>query len=283
MASHGPEASSPWPAQVSRAAEPSPWELACRVPGQAAPCRHRAAGPAASHGPPVDGHPRHRSAPPAEPATSATSARCSNEPRWGIQGPGGGRRPPPARERSSPRWYPTVCGPARAHGRRPKAQRFGSRGCRCDSVPGTIAVTGMARRNAAADAARTEGRGVAGAARTPSVPTARPSLSNVATTVPSRSVRRTRAPCVGQSFERHARRVAVRVAGAGRGDGDRGRTVSTDPWVVAVRLPWCATFNRSNPRQAGGEGLWVDLLFDIPPSAGTVACPPARQARPTRC
>ena len=47
--------------------------------------------------------------------------------------------------------------------------------------------------------------------------------------------------------------MAVRVAGAGRGDGDLRRTASRNAGVVAVLLPWWATFRRSSARQAARE------------------------------
>lgn len=97
----------------------------------------------------------------------------------------------------------------------------------------------MAQRNrAAAAAARADaaGRGTV-AARAPSVRTRSRAASKVTTTVPSRSVRRTRAPAA-------ARRSMVARVGWPYGlsapadaTATFGRTRSTKAWVVAVRLP----------------------------------------------
>lgn len=97
----------------------------------------------------------------------------------------------------------------------------------------------MAQRNrAAAAAARVDatGRGIA-AVRAPSVRTRSRSGSKVTTTVPSRSVRRTRAPAA-------VRRSRVTRVGWPYGlpapadaTATFGRTRSTKAWVVAVRLP----------------------------------------------
>lgn len=75
------------------------------------------------------------------------------------------------------------------------------------------------------------------APRPPSARTETSSGSNATTTVPSRSVRKTRAPAA-------ANRSRVAFAGCPYGlpapadaTATFGRTASTNPWVVAVRLP----------------------------------------------
>jgi hypothetical protein len=97
----------------------------------------------------------------------------------------------------------------------------------------------MAHRNATAAVAAilVVGCGPATAARPPSARTVMPEDSNPITTVPSRSVRRTRAPAAAS---------LSRVAFAGwpyglpapaEATATRGRTASTNGWVVAVLLP----------------------------------------------
>jgi hypothetical protein len=114
-------------------------------------------------------------------------------------------------------------------------------------VAGTRPVTGIAHRNAAAGAAlatdvadavaATGVREAAATGRAPSARTVIPVASNPTTTVPSRSVRRTRAP-------EAARRSRVAFAGWPYGlpvpadaTATVGRVASTNACVVAVRLP----------------------------------------------
>ena len=102
-----------------------------------------------------------------------------------------------------------------------------------------IAVTGMAQRKrvAMAELVAVEGTEGADARRTPSVRTVTLSGSKPTTTVPSRSVRSTRAP----AFVSRSRvsRVGCPYGFPAPADATAilGRTASTKPWVVAVRLP----------------------------------------------
>jgi hypothetical protein len=106
---------------------------------------------------------------------------------------------------------------------------------RAATGPATDPATTGAATEAATDPPTTGA--AADATRPPSAWTVIPSAPNVATTVPSRSVRRTRAPAA-------ARRASVAAAGWPYGlpapadaTATVGWTVSTNASVVAVRLP----------------------------------------------
>ena len=102
-----------------------------------------------------------------------------------------------------------------------------------------VRSTGTASPDRAAVGSRRAAR------RGPLVRTVSPASPSSIVTEPSWSVRRVRAP---------ASRSRASVAGAGwpyvlpapaEATATRGRTASTNAWVVAVRLPWCATLSRS--------------------------------------
>ena len=194
-----------------------------------------------------------RSAPPASRRPRPRRARGART-RVGDRGRAAGRRPPPARAPSSSRWYPTIARTAgdAAWSRRPTGRdRCGRR----SPAVGTSPVTGIAHRNAGRRGrswpsrrrppARPRTRGAAAVERPPSARTVIPLASKPTTTVPSRSVRRTRAPAA-------ASRSSVALAGWPYGlpapadaTATVGRVASTNACVVAVRLPWWATLSRS--------------------------------------
>ena len=130
---------------------------------------------------------------------------------------------------------------------------------------------GIAQRNAAARPAPRAGTGDAAAAgRPPSARTVIASRSKPTTTVPSRSVRRTRAPAA-------ASRSSVAFAGWPYGlpapaeaTATRGRTASTNGWVVAVLLPWWATLSRSTRGRPSAS------------SSGSIACSTSPMSRKRR-
>ena len=140
------------------------------------------------------------------------------------------------------RWYPTVtAGPGDRSPTPGAAAGSGGAGSRS----GTTAATGRAHRNLAAEISFAVGRAVVRGLRGPSLRTVSAPDSKPTTTVPSRSVRRTRAPAA-------ASRSSVTRVGWPYGlpvpadaTATRGWTTSTNACVVAVRLPWCATLRRS--------------------------------------
>ena len=165
-------------------------------------------------------------------------ARVPHEPGRGIQGEqqGGGVHPPRHRHRldGTRRSATAAVGSAGvAAGRLRRRGRARGRGRSPGSRTGTPAAH---RGRVAVVALAGRGAGVAAGAGTLG-PDGHPAGSKPTTTVPSRSVRSTRAPGGGEPIERGLRRVPVRVAGPGRRDGDPGRTASTNACVVAVRLP----------------------------------------------
>ena len=241
-------ASSGCPCRVSQAAEPSPWGSAARriVRGQR-PCRRRGAVPR-----PRPGAGRRRSRgrrsgprgtrPPRPPRASAAATRS------GDPGRAGGRRRPPAPG--------TVIGPMVADGRRrrPGARPAVAIGAGAGSRSGTSPVIGIAQRNATT--ARSAGAGVRvgrcdrrsdAAARPPDAATVHAGVRERDGHRPVEVGPEHTGARGGKPLERGRGRMAVRVPGA-RPTRSRsaGRTASTNGWVVAVRLPWCATLSRSS-------------------------------------
>ena len=198
-----------------------------------------------------------------QPATSATARACRTN-------QGGGSRES-RREAASTR-PGTVIGSmvpdGQARGRVGRAADGAGRSRRRGSRSGTRPVTGIAQRKATARpvaprAGRSRARAGAAAGRPPSARTVIPPASNPTTTVPSRSVRRTRAPDA-------ASRSRVAFAGWPYGlpapadaTATVGRTASTNAWVVAVRLPWWATLSRSTCGRPSAEQRRVDALLDV--------------------
>ena len=283
-------------ASVSQAAEPSPWGSA-RAGSSA---RERLVGVVEERGrldePAVDGTCRGcRSAPPASPRPRPRRARGART-RAGDRGRAAGRRPPPARAPSSPRWYPTV-------GRRPPGcvaighagaagnRSAGGRRRRCRDEPGDrdrAQESRCGRRPGLAMADRGRGRlggsrrGVA-LGRAPSVRTVIPAASKPTTTVPSRSVRRTRAPDA-------ASRSSVALAGCPYGlPAPAEATATCGPDRLDERL------RRRGPAAVVGDLEQVDARQALAsaatgrcpprrrPSAGTGAARPRRAGRPRRC
>ena len=226
---------------------------------------------------------------PARPRRRATRAACRTNLAGGSASAAGGR-PPGDRGWSWARSYPMGAAQSPVAGiggrtRRDVAQRGPRRSRRrAASRPGSGSRTGTRtrRRRSAACADGRRGRG----GRAPRAAAAPLAAGRSSVTVRPASAARRRPTRPGRSGGSRAPppAAAPSVARAGwpyvlpapaEATATRGRTASTNAWVVAVRLPWWATLRRSTRGRPRASSAGSIALLDV---AGEQEPPPVRLA-----